>query len=137
MACDLPRTMAGSRAVDTPVTLLDLGPTILELYGVPTPRAFMGESLVRLLQNEPDKLTRPIAADSGRHIQSLVFSDGIKVIRSTRTHTAELYDLKSDPGEEHDLFDSAKDAEDRLSVLEALFEANAFTKSGYAPPYRK
>ena len=126
-----------AHAVDTPVSLLDLGPTILELYGLATPSASMGESLVRLLENKPDRLTRPIAADSGRLMQAMIFPDNVKVIRNVRNHTAELYDLTRDPGEEHDLFDSAPDAEDRLAIVEALFEANAFKKPGYAPPYRK
>lgn len=126
-----------ARAVDTPVTLLDLGPTILEMYGLPVPAAFMGQSLVRLLRNEPDTLTRPIAADSGRLMQALVFADNIKIVRSNRNHTVEMYDLNRDPGEERSIFESAPDAEDRLAVIDALFDANAFKKPGYTAPYRK
>jgi arylsulfatase A-like enzyme len=125
------------REVDVPVTLLDLGPTILELFGEPTPPAFMGQSLVRLLKGEPDTLTRPIAADSGRLMQALVFDDNKKIIRNNRTHTVELYDLNVDPGETRNIFDTAPDAQERLAEIEALFEANAYRKPGYTAPYRK
>ncbi|APR88170.1 Choline-sulfatase [Minicystis rosea] len=125
------------RAVDVPVTLLDLGPTILELFGHAAPAAFMGESLVRLLRGEPDKLTRPIAADSGRLIQAYIFDDNLKIIRNNRNHTAELYDLAKDPGETQNIFDVTPDAQDRLALVSAFFEANAFRKKGYSPPYRK
>ncbi|MFT3765999.1 MAG: sulfatase-like hydrolase/transferase [Minicystis sp.] len=137
----VPLLVSGSmfppRQVDTPVTLLDLGPTILELYGQPTPASFMGESLVRLLRGEPDTLTRPIAADSGRLIQAYIFADDVKIIRNNRNHTVELYDLAKDPGETQNLFDSAPDAQQRLAMISAFFEANAFRMKGYAPPYRK
>jgi arylsulfatase A-like enzyme len=123
--------------VEVPVSLLDLGPTILELYGQPTPAVFMGESLVRVLRGEGDKLTRPIAADSGRLLQAYVFDDEIKVIRNNRNHTVELYDLKKDPGETQNVFDTTPDALERLAVVSAFFEANAFRLPGYAPPYRK
>jgi arylsulfatase A-like enzyme len=123
--------------VDTEVTLLDLGPTILEMYGQPTPGAFMGESLVRLLRGEPDTLTRPIAADSGRLMQALIFPDGMKLIRNNRNHTHELYDLRADPGELKNLHDTAPDAAQRRALLDALFSANVYSAPGYKVPYRK
>jgi arylsulfatase A-like enzyme len=119
------------------VTLLDIGPTLLELFGEPTPPAFMGQSLVRLLKGEPETLTRPLAADSGRLIQALVFDDNYKIIRNNRSHTVELYDLNVDPGEKRNIFDTAPDAQQRLAALDALFEANAHRQPGYKAPYRK
>jgi arylsulfatase A-like enzyme/uncharacterized membrane protein (UPF0136 family) len=129
--------MFPAHQVDTEVTLLDLGPTILEMFGQPTPGPVMGESLVRLLRGEPDTLTRPIAADSGRLMQALVFPDGMKLIRNNRNHTHELYDLRTDPAELHDLHDAAPDAPARRALLDALFRANAYTAPGYKVPYRK
>ena len=130
-------SMFPAHAVDVPATLLDLGPTILELYGQPTPAAFMGQSLVRLLRGEPDQLTRPIAADSGRHLQALVFADNFKIIRNYRNNTVELYNLDEDPGEERNIYDSAPDALQRLATIQLLFRANAYRRKGYAPPFRK
>lgn len=125
------------RDVNVPVSLLDLGPTLLELFGAPAPPAFMGQSLVRLLQGQPDHLTRPIAADSGRHMQALVFDDNVKIIVNNRANTVEMYNLNVDPGEKRNIFDTALDAEERLAEIQALFAANAYRKAGYSAPYRK
>src|SRR5262249_20606833 len=41
------------RTVDAPVSLIDVGPTILDLFRQRTPGAFMGQSLVPFLRGEP------------------------------------------------------------------------------------
>ena len=48
------------RTVNEPVSLIDLGPTVLDLMGVATPARFMGQSLVPFLRGERPALTRPI-----------------------------------------------------------------------------
>jgi hypothetical protein len=126
-----------AHAVDQPVSLLDLGPTILDLYGVAAPGGSMGQSLSRLLHGEPDKLDRPIAAESGRLIQAMIFPDRVKIIRYLRTSHVELYDLGIDPGEEHNVFDTLPGAEQRLALLDAYFRANVYRRFGYSPPFRK
>ena len=41
------------------VSLIDVGPTVLDLFGVDTPGTYMGESLVPALVGQPLSLTRP------------------------------------------------------------------------------
>lgn len=124
------------RVVDAPVSLIDLGPTTLDLLGLPTPGHFMGQSLVPFLKGQDPVLGRPIIADSGRLMQAMVFPDGAKLIRDKRRGTVELYDLSRDPQEAHNLYredDPAHAA--RLAALRAFFRAHTLREGGYQPPY--
>jgi hypothetical protein len=125
------------RVVDEPVTLLDLGPTILDLFGRPTPRSYMGQSLTGYLRGESPKLDRPIVAE-GRLERALVFPDGVKVIHDSRTHSIEIYDLAKDPGELVNLYDEADPAMvERARVLLRYFAVHTLARPGYTVPYRK
>jgi arylsulfatase A-like enzyme len=126
------------RDITVPVGLIDLGPTVLDLFGVETPGDFMGESLVPLLAGETMKPTRVLAADSGRRIQALLFPDGVKVIRDLTHQTTEVYDLRRDPGELDNLLGEADfPAERYVGALEAFFEMHTLTRKGWEPPWRK
>lgn len=125
-----------ARKVETPVTVMDVGPTILDLFGQPTPGHFMGESLVPFLQGKDPELTRPILAE-GRLKKALIFPDGTKAIVDDRHHTAEVYDLVADPKEEVNLLDSDDPkAGERIRVLRMFFDVHTYTKDGYEPPFR-
>jgi hypothetical protein len=87
------------RLLDTPVSLMDVGPTILDLFGLPTPGFWMGQSLLPLVAGTATKLDRPVIVDTGRRVQAFCFDDGLKVIFARTKHTTEAYDLKRDPGE--------------------------------------
>jgi len=122
------------RRVPTPVTTMDLAPTILEIFGRPIPASFMGQSLVPTLKGAPQHLTRPIAAEN-RLQQTLILPNGLKVIYDTRTKSSELYDLTQDPGETRDLSGNAELLEEPLATLQAFFEAHRYKAPGYKPPY--
>ena len=124
------------RRVDTPVTLMDLGPTILDLFGQTTPGSYVGQSLVPFLRGESPVLTRPIAAETGRRERALIFPDGFKVIEDLHRGTVEAFDLTKDPGEAVNLIDSDPRSEVRLREARAFFERNEFHKLDYRPPYR-
>ncbi len=129
---------AKPRDIATPVGLIDLGPTVLDLFGVATPGDFMGESLVPLLAGEPAKLTRPLAADSGRRLQALVFPDGVKAIRDLTHQTTEVYDLGRDPGELENLMDHSDFPAWRYAAaLDEFFEVHTLRRRGWKPPWRK
>ncbi len=125
------------RRVDTEVTLMDLGPTILDLFGQTTPGSYMGQSLVPFLRGQSPVLTRPIAAETGRLQRALIFPDGFKVIEDLYRNTVEAYDLKKDPRELANLIDGMDPrSEVRLRETRAFFERNAYHQLGYRPPYR-
>ncbi|MFT3765855.1 MAG: sulfatase [Minicystis sp.] len=127
---------APARKVTKPVTLVDLAPTILDLFGVPTPGEMMGQSLVPFFRGEDPVITRPIVADSSRLQRAIVFPDGMKIIHDRRRDTVELFDLKKDPKELHDLFETSGATGDaRLQVLKAFFKTHTLKRPGYKVPY--
>lgn len=125
-----------ARKVDTPVTLADLGPTILDLVGLSTPGFNMGQSLVPFLRGQNPKLNRPIIAET-RLKKSLVMDDNYKVIVDDRLHTAEVYNLNADPNEMRNLYDGpgSPDAP-RVDLLRFFFDIHTIRRPGYTIPYR-
>ncbi len=124
------------RRVDVPVGLVDLGPTLLDLFGAATPATFEGQSLVPLLAGGTASLTRPLLAEARRE-RSLTGPDGLKVIEDLRRRTVEVYDLRRDPHETENLFDADPDRADAaLSGLRAFFDAHAWREDGYEAPYK-
>jgi hypothetical protein len=122
------------RTVSDPVSLIDLGPTVLDLMGVATPAPFMGQSLVPYLRGVHPDLTRPIIAEA-RLMHSLVTPGGIKIIHDTRAQTVEVFDLGRDPGEQTNLF--GEDTQDLLGVLRTFFHVHTLRRPDYEVPYRK
>jgi arylsulfatase A-like enzyme len=124
-----------SRRVEQHVGLVDLGPTILDIFGVEAPPSFMGQSLVPLLRGGSAKLDRPILAE-GR-LRRALYSGKLKVIEDLRRKVIEAYDLDADPGETQNL---APDGDPRVAeafaTLHAFFEAHAARAPGYRPPFK-
>jgi arylsulfatase A-like enzyme len=126
-----------SREVDVPVSLIDLGPTVLDWFGLHTPASFMGESLVPFLVGERREFSRPIVAET-RLKQSMSFADGRKVIRDLRRGTLEVYDLKSDPGELVNLSDDIDvDQDEHVLLMRSFFQVHTYRENGYRVPYVK
>ncbi len=122
------------RKVDVPVSLIDLGPTLLDLFGQETPGWFMGQSLVPFLIGERTELTRPIAAEGGRRMQAMVFPDGYKAIVDLRRNTQEVYDLRVDPRELNNLAGTNSRADLALNDLRLFFSTHQL--KNYEPPWR-
>jgi len=127
------------RRVDQNVGLVDLGATILDLMDVSTPGHFMGQSVVAFLRGQDADLDRPIAADSGRRMQSIIFDDGTKAIVDLQRRTEEVYDLDADPGETRNLLDEpGSDADEYLDRLQLFFRSHTLQRpEGYVPPPRR
>jgi arylsulfatase A-like enzyme len=112
------------RRVSTPVSLLALTPTLLDLAGFET-RAlgFQADSLAPLMRGEvptsspllfaevdylPDKKVERTAR------KRALIGERFKLIRDNDTGTLELYDLERDPGETRDLAEARPDVVARL-----------------------
>ncbi len=126
------------RRIDSPVSLIDVGPTVLDLFGVPTPGSFMGESLMPLVAGKATSITHPIAADTGRHLQVLYLQDGKKVINDIKRHTIEVYDLKADPKELVNLIGKDDESvEEAVETTKLFFEVHRNHDPGYKTPWMK
>ncbi len=124
-----------AQRIDEHVTLVDLGPTILDMFGVDTPPSFMGQSLIPLLAGQDVHLERPILAE-GRLRRVLYWGD-LKVIEDPRRKVVEVFDLEHDPRELRNLFDTNPSrAMPALAALRGFFEVHGLQREGYEPPYK-
>lgn len=94
------------RVIDAPVSTIDLGATILDLFGRPVPAHFMGESLLPLAYGDATAVRHPIAAEASYKARAFYSTQEIKVIFDRLRKTTEVYDLAADPGEKRNLADS-------------------------------
>jgi hypothetical protein len=125
------------RRVDAPISLVDIGPTLLDAFGLNTPAVMMGQSLVPFLQGKSAQLSRPIVAES-RLKRALVTGDGFKIVEDPRRRTVELYDLGKDPGELENIFSQGTPKSDEAyGVLATFFNIHTYKRFGYTVPYRK
>lgn len=113
---------APARSIDQPVSLIDLGPTLLEIFGQPTPGPYMGQSLVPFLRGEDPALTRPIVG-STLFLSNAFYSWPKKVIVDRKKRVTELYDLSADPDERDNLADTPE-ANALSGALDALVRAH-------------
>lgn len=106
------------------VTSMDIGPTVLDLFGLPTPGFWMGQSLLPLVAGSQKQLERQVAVDTGGHIQALCLSSGYKVIFTRALRTTEVYDLKRDPDELVNLaLDSQPETRRAIQIAAYFFDA--------------
>jgi len=120
------------RVVDQFVSLMDAAPTILDLFHVPTPGNWMADSLLPFLAGGRIDPNRVIFMDK-QNESAMLFPDGLKVIR--RGGVEELYDVRKDPTEADNLWDSMGDeARRRMGLMQAYtdvhFGANQRSKGG-------
>lgn len=117
---------AGAR-IRTPVSLLDVAPTLLELAGLPPEPDHRGRSLDTTLRSGREPEPKPVWSESVEYgPDRFALRDGDrKMIRTPRpgimhsdarfaASPLEVFDLASDPNETHDLSGSLTDREARM-----------------------
>ena len=135
--------------VDTPVQLVDLMPTLFELAGIPLPASLDGRSLLPLLEGEavPERPAFSEQSNDEAECQQAgvatcptldrvaVQSGRFKLVTSDVPAWTRLYDLESDPREEHEVSARFPDETQRLSALvEAYRGAAAATTDPKSTP---
>jgi arylsulfatase A-like enzyme len=125
--------MVPNVAVESPVQLVDVMPTVFELAGVPAPMGLDGHSLVPLLR-DPAAPSRPAFSEQHqdpidclrlrlpeRRCQEVdrvaVQTDRYKLVSSLFPSYTRLYDLASDPQEERDVSGDWPDVVRELTTL--------------------
>jgi arylsulfatase A-like enzyme len=113
------------RVVEHHVSLMDLGPTILQLFGLPVPGPWMGESLVPMLAGDAPKNHRPIFMERPTE-RAMLFHDGIKVMLRDADDVEEIYDLRRDPEELDNLRDElGAEGDRRVALVRAYVKAHS------------
>jgi hypothetical protein len=116
------------RQITAPVSLLDLGPTILDMFGVGWPSDFMGETIRPVIAGDNPWPNRPIPVQS-RLDYGLVFSDGHKAMVNWSRNWEEVYNLNTDPDEKLNRRDrDVAAADQRIGLLREYFNAHARTR---------
>jgi arylsulfatase A-like enzyme len=109
---------------DALVYLYDLFPTVCELTQTPVPPLVDGKSLVPVIAGKAPKV-RDCLFTAYRDVQRAVRDDRWKLIRYPQINKSQLFDLRDDPHELHDLADKpeyaakVKELTARLAVLQA------------------
>jgi arylsulfatase A-like enzyme len=93
---------AGLRVAE-PVDIIDVAPTLADLFGLSRARgteAFRGRSLLPMLFGAPGRAAR--VARNGSHTGYALRLGPLKLVEDLRRGTTRLYDLAEDPGEQLD-----------------------------------
>jgi arylsulfatase A-like enzyme len=131
----LPGNAHAGRVVEAEASLLDVVPTILSLLAQTPPDGLDGVDLMPSIESPEHADARPLFLDldlervdrtfqgdmyTGRGI----LAEGYKYLQMTSPKpTRELYDLRSDPHEQSDLFDAEPQRAGDLAATLAAFEA--------------
>jgi arylsulfatase A-like enzyme/Flp pilus assembly protein TadD len=103
-----PELFDRSQKISCPVNLIDILPTVLELYGREIPREIQGTSLVPLLSGAEEKEERAHYIESMHGKEAFGWAPLTGIIAGRYKYIslpeAELYDLSQDPGEKDNLF---------------------------------
>ena len=101
LAIRAPELLAPGR-VATPVDLLDLSPTLIDLLGLPFPSEWQGESLVPVI-DDPQPPPRLVTAYMGDGSRAAIVGDSKLLLGSGRgLDSQRFFDLRRDPGEQVD-----------------------------------
>lgn len=91
---------------DELVSLIDVGPTVLEAAGVRVPPYFEGQSLMPLLRGEKVPARNHVFCEDDD--QMMIRSRTHKLVYYIHEESGELYDLQEDPDELWNLWDEGK-----------------------------
>jgi len=111
------------RIVTAHVSLIDMAPTLLDIFNIVAPAQYMGTSLLPALQGGPIHRAEPIFLDSQRRFVGMVFDDGTKLIMH-ESGTIALYDLQRDPQEKDNLIDQHPQASAYREAFDRFVSSN-------------
>ncbi len=110
-----------ARVIEDYVSTIDLGPTILSAVGLDFPNECAGVSLAPLMRGQPfthppvygEQTTQEVSpfirpeqqVDPELKKYMVITQDGFKLIYNRDYYCFELFDLKNDPSESHNLYD--------------------------------
>ncbi|MEM7480143.1 MAG: sulfatase [Acidobacteriota bacterium] len=111
----LPGSRRAGQQVRPVVRLSDLLPTLTELLGLPTPPHVQGQSLVPLIEEGPWQGLPALSQDKLVRSRFGLRTRSHKLIYEFKTGAAELYDLRTDPGERNNLAQEQPELTERMT----------------------
>jgi arylsulfatase A-like enzyme len=124
-----PGRFAGGRKLDQLCSLMDLGPTVLDLAGITPPQSLEAVSLLPALRGEAWAGREHVFAEHCRdgilqetEYMTMVRGREWKLVHFLGEPFGQLFDLVNDPGEMHNLWDEPAHAEKRRELLDILRE---------------
>jgi arylsulfatase len=124
-----PGRFAGGRKLDQLCSLMDLGPTVLELAEITPPQSMEAVSLLPALHGEAWTGRDYVFAEHCRdgilqetEYMSMVRSRDWKLVHFLDEPFGQLFDLANDPGEVHNLWDHPAHAGRKRELLDVLRE---------------
>ena len=96
-----PKIIAKNSICESPVSFIDIYPTLIDFAGIPKKEGLDGKSLKDLLINPSMEWNRPVLSTYGKGNHA-VRSGKWRYIQY-RDGSSELYDHKNDPNEWHNL----------------------------------
>ena len=102
---------------EAPVRLVDLLPTLYDLFGLDSASLFEGKSLLSVVNGGEEK-SRLVFARRDEHFEAARREDW-KLIQALQSDVLELYDLKKDPGEK---INQVADEPETANALEDLLK---------------
>ena len=110
-----PGKVPAGLTVAAPSQEIDLFPTLLQLAGVSVPAQNQGRSLVGLLGGTEDGSDRAAFSALGDYTFTSVTIPGWKFIQNNASGRRQLYDLRGDPLEQHDVSGDKADIVEQLA----------------------
>lgn len=113
------------RRVEGPVSIIDVAPTVVDLFGLTIPTEFGGRSMTDVMLGRAEVPERPVFSELlpytnwKEHHRAVVLGDE-KLIVNFTLGLEEYFDLSVDPGEQNNL---ASERPERVKALRALLEA--------------
>jgi len=124
-----------ARRCDAPASVVDLGPTVLDLYGLEGDPEGLGTTLLPLaLAERACDAARPPPVAEGRMRRAFFLANGVKVIEDLRLKTVEVYDLQVDPEERTNLFGRDPRSAEAVAAARAHFARTSLP--GVDPPFK-
>jgi arylsulfatase A-like enzyme len=103
---------------DQLVELIDLGPSLLDLAGLPPLDAVDGQSLRPLLEGSEDEIHNAVFSEHGHRV--MIRTHDWKLVLYLGEPLGELYHLTEDPDELHNLYNSPEAQPMRAQLIEQM-----------------
>ncbi|HIG18557.1 MAG TPA: DUF4976 domain-containing protein, partial [Candidatus Handelsmanbacteria bacterium] len=127
------RLQRAGESVHDLVSLVDLGPTLLQAAGVAVPTYLEGQSLLPYLETPHEVVPREFVFAEDNY-QVMMRSSAHKLVYYIGQISGELYDLQQDPHELHNIWDSKAHQGLRQELTERLLAwlaASTYYNAGY------